>query len=859
MLAASPEDVRDLLSKFVGSYAFSQFIEARSSSSLALDYHFMLFDDFIDLLAKADAAAAEQEGDSDSEPVFYGDEYRPVEGEKRIPYGILHLVVSDDARGTHCTEPEELGEDELRTVYKYTRWPRFKPELLLPVDSATLTSAASEDGAASASSLVNCTPSELRAHRELLSYLSVREPGPWAAAMLRHAYGAWFLCIPFQIQLAIEPGRVLYRAFGTMMEATAQDRGLLDEPTFRALLVACGHGGPGFRRDARRLLEEMTRAGIRPNALTWGQFTRAVAEPVALASDLAPGYLAVPPCAVVAEARGLEWCNMSTWFFQSEEVKLDYTTAMSSELRIIIMWSASRCPACSTTMTDPEVMGGWCNMRPGVAGSRCRLCTHAFAAKLSWATVAGAPLPGGSVDYLSPLAMRNEAERALQKHGSKLLVRSDCRRLEPTLYWNLLWYCARLQLPPPFVIASEDEAGYETVVPTLFPPQGDALNELLMRSAAKADTASASALDTKRLRHARRRSFARSISELEGMGLPDGGQAEAAAAGGGSAAGRRPSIAIDGSTAASASDAAVSDTEDSGDDCSESGLLKPPSSPQRVAVTELDFPELPPTPPDGGGLLATVGSIELSFDEGTAAAEEVAEAALDADRQVAEEEKDDEEGAEVAEVATLSLTISPVVAGEESDAAGDDGPSWGPSKVDGEPTRLPRSALRLRDLPTARTFPELRLMQDAAARSQTVPWGDKPHIAVRSMTFASRQSFKTRLQLLNNALRFAHIDRAIELFLLCRYCAPADNDLFRCSVYRCLSILARHHSNFSFTEREADAVEERTGERPVSFPHAFDRGVRDLPFEVREDLDLMDLAPPRQGRALAELLGALLW
>ena len=46
----------------------------------------------------------------------------------------------------------------------------------------------------------------------------------------------------------------------------------------RALLVACIRGGANCRSDAVRLLKELKELGIMPNAITYGQYTRAIAE-----------------------------------------------------------------------------------------------------------------------------------------------------------------------------------------------------------------------------------------------------------------------------------------------------------------------------------------------------------------------------------------------------------------------------------------------------------------------------------------------------------------------------------------------------------------------------------------------------
>lgn len=52
-----------------------------------------------------------------------------------------------------------------------------------------------------------------------------------------------------------------------------------------------------------------------------------------------------------------------------------------------------------------------------------------------------------SVPYLSPLVLRKEFENILNREGYNCLIKSQFVDDHPIVYWNLLWYFTRLNLP----------------------------------------------------------------------------------------------------------------------------------------------------------------------------------------------------------------------------------------------------------------------------------------------------------------------------------------------------------------------------------------------------------------------------
>ena len=97
-----------------------------------------------------------------------------------------------------------------------------------------------------------------------------------------HFYGSWFMCLPLLVQSAPEDEKedMIVRAFGVLAAMQADRQVSPDETIYRALLVAIVRSGDAHchRSDAVHLLRELTALGITCNAITLGQYTRAIAE-----------------------------------------------------------------------------------------------------------------------------------------------------------------------------------------------------------------------------------------------------------------------------------------------------------------------------------------------------------------------------------------------------------------------------------------------------------------------------------------------------------------------------------------------------------------------------------------------------
>lgn len=90
------------------------------------------------------------------------------------------------------------------------------------------------------------------------------------------------MCIPSQLcqpNFSInDKSQVLLRALGAFRTLRSHRRIICDEAGYRALIVACGKCGTDRRTELMKLYSLMRNDSIFPNAVTLGQYTKAIAE-----------------------------------------------------------------------------------------------------------------------------------------------------------------------------------------------------------------------------------------------------------------------------------------------------------------------------------------------------------------------------------------------------------------------------------------------------------------------------------------------------------------------------------------------------------------------------------------------------
>ncbi|KAK1334563.1 hypothetical protein QTO34_005570 [Cnephaeus nilssonii] len=186
--------------------------------------------------------------------------------------------------------------------------------------------------------------------------------------------------------------------------------------------------------------------------------------------------------------------------FEKSDHGSSQNTSMSSIFQNcameVLMSSCSQCRACGALVYDEEIMAGW-TADDSNLNTTCPFCKSNFLPLLNIEfkdfrgsasfflkpstsgdslqsgsiPLASEPLepkpdplgkrpnpPPLSVPYLSPLVLRKELESLLENEGDHVIHTSSFINQHPIIFWNLVWYFRRLDLPsnlPGLILTSE--------------------------------------------------------------------------------------------------------------------------------------------------------------------------------------------------------------------------------------------------------------------------------------------------------------------------------------------------------------------------------------------------------------------
>ena len=116
--------------------------------------------------------------------------------------------------------------------------------------------------------------------------------------------------------------------------------------------------------------------------------------------------------------------------------------------------SCSRCYNCSILVFDEEIMEGW-SADDSNLNTNCVHCLSKFVPLLTITVTDGSECEEEvgdvsdpfTVPYLSPLVLRKEVENVLENEGDLSLLNTSFIEDHPIIYWNLVWYFERTNLP----------------------------------------------------------------------------------------------------------------------------------------------------------------------------------------------------------------------------------------------------------------------------------------------------------------------------------------------------------------------------------------------------------------------------
>ncbi|XP_033506798.1 C-myc promoter-binding protein-like isoform X2 [Epinephelus lanceolatus] len=245
---------------------FIRFIEECSFVS-DKDASLAFFDDCVDKLYNSERSA-DKGGKVDSD--------RPEETR------LIEIDESQRSEHTVFITPPELPPlpegEEHPLCYRYDGFPVLSLDLFDPVEGLRTPSsrlAARHSCPTSPAPMFRRTKQEIKSAQKIAKkYSSI--PQLWSKCLLRHCYGLWFICLPAYVKVCHSKVRALRTAYDVLRKMQAKKLQPPDEVCYRVLMQLCGQYGQPVL--AVRVLFEMKKAGVHPNAITYGYYNKAVLE-----------------------------------------------------------------------------------------------------------------------------------------------------------------------------------------------------------------------------------------------------------------------------------------------------------------------------------------------------------------------------------------------------------------------------------------------------------------------------------------------------------------------------------------------------------------------------------------------------
>ncbi|XP_055756107.1 C-myc promoter-binding protein-like isoform X3 [Salvelinus fontinalis] len=220
--------------------------------------------------------------DKDASLAFFDDCVDKVDSDKPDETRLIEIDESQRSEHTVFITPPELPHlpdgEEHPLCYSYAGFPVLSLDLFDPVDGLRPPAshlAVRQSCPTSPAPMFRRTKQEIKLSQKLArKYSSI--PQMWSKCLLCHCYGLWFICLPSYVKVCHSKVRALRTAYDVLRKM--QDKKLQppDEVCYRVLMQLCGQYGQPVL--AVRVLFEMKKAGVQPNAITYGYYNKAVLE-----------------------------------------------------------------------------------------------------------------------------------------------------------------------------------------------------------------------------------------------------------------------------------------------------------------------------------------------------------------------------------------------------------------------------------------------------------------------------------------------------------------------------------------------------------------------------------------------------
>uniref|UniRef100_A0A672GX54 DENN domain containing 4A n=1 Tax=Salarias fasciatus TaxID=181472 RepID=A0A672GX54_SALFA len=220
--------------------------------------------------------------DKDASLAFFDDCVDKVDGDRPEESRLIEIDESQRSEHTVFITPPELpllpeGE-EYPLCYRYDGFPVLSLDLFDPLEGLRTPSsrlAARHSCPTSPAPMFRRTKQEIKSAQKIAKkYSSI--PQLWSKCLLRHCYGLWFICLPAYVKVCHSKVRALRTAYDVLRKMQAKKLQPPDEVCYRVLMQLCGQYGQPVL--AVRVLFEMKKAGVHPNAITYGYYNKAVLE-----------------------------------------------------------------------------------------------------------------------------------------------------------------------------------------------------------------------------------------------------------------------------------------------------------------------------------------------------------------------------------------------------------------------------------------------------------------------------------------------------------------------------------------------------------------------------------------------------
>uniref|UniRef100_A0AAY3ZWT6 DENN/MADD domain containing 4C n=1 Tax=Denticeps clupeoides TaxID=299321 RepID=A0AAY3ZWT6_9TELE len=173
--------------------------------------------------------------------------------------------------------PPEVGSD-LPVRYSYDDFPHLQLDLFdRPCDLHQMLSSRAPGTSLSSSPapMARRTKQEVKLAVKMARRYNSNPP-LWAKYLFSHCYSLWFICLPASMRCAQSKPRAMQQAYNVLLKMRSSDMEVLDEMCYRVVLQLCGVWSMPVM--AVRVLMEMKKAGVCPNAITYGYYNKAILE-----------------------------------------------------------------------------------------------------------------------------------------------------------------------------------------------------------------------------------------------------------------------------------------------------------------------------------------------------------------------------------------------------------------------------------------------------------------------------------------------------------------------------------------------------------------------------------------------------